>query len=187
METQLQDAVRRAGRRAVRIALVGAVAGLALGVWLSLGERPLALFLICLGSAMVAAGLSAALSIMLSQRRMKRLVSAPITGLDADQRRDVRRAIESGAPVAPALESHTIEHARVLEVTLPLATAQVLVLYCGIAGSQVISLGSAETSWVRLVLIGVLVVTSVIAIVELRRGLARVRRYLDGAPAAVRE
>jgi len=183
---QLHDAVRRAARRAVWIALAGAVAGLAVGVWLSHGERPLEVFLTSLGCAMTVAGIGAALSTLVSQLRMKRLVSAAAGGLDAAGQRDVQRAVLSGAPVSPALESQAVAHAGVLEVTLPLVAAQQLLLFCGIAGSQVSGLASSETSWFRIVLIGVLVAAGAVTVVELRRSLARVRRFLaahDDVPA----
>jgi hypothetical protein len=178
VETQLHDAVRRAARRAVWFALAGAVAGMAIGVWLSHGGGPLEVFLTGLGCAMAVGGLGAALSTMVSQFRMKRVVSAAAGGLDAAEQRDVQRAVLSGAPVPPALEPQAVAHAGVLEVTLPLVTAQQLFLFCGIAGSQVSGLASSETSWIRIVLIGVLVAAGAVTVVELRRSLARVRRFL---------
>ncbi|MDM7891398.1 hypothetical protein [Curtobacterium caseinilyticum] len=186
MEKELNNAVRRAARRAVWIALTGAVAGLAVGVWLSHGERPLEVLLTSLGCVLAIGGLGAALSTMLSQFRMKRLVSAPTAELDADERRAVQRAVLSGAPTPAALETRAAGHARVLEATLPLATSQQLFLFCGLAGSQVIGLASDVTSWFRLVLIGVLVAAGAVTVVELRRSLARVRRFLaahDDIPA----
>ncbi|WP_182046369.1 hypothetical protein [Curtobacterium sp. ME26] len=178
METQLQDAVRQAARRASWIALAGAVAGIAIGVWLSYGERSLEVFLTSLGCAMALGGLGAALSTMVSQFRMKHLVSAATGGLDAAEQRDVQRAVLSGAPIPAALEARAVAHAHVLEVTLPLVTAQQLFLFCGIAGSQVIGLASDVTSWFRIVLVGVLVVVGAITVVQLRRSLARVRHFL---------
>jgi hypothetical protein len=127
---------------------------------------------------MAVGGLGAALSTMVSQFRMKRVVSAAAGGLDAAEQRDVQRAVLSGAPVPPALEPQAVAHAGVLEVTLPLVTAQQLFLFCGIAGSQVSGLASSETSWIRIVLIGVLVAAGAVTVVELRRSLARVRRFL---------
>ncbi|OEI70179.1 hypothetical protein [Curtobacterium sp. ER1/6] len=178
METQLQDAVRRAARRAVWIAIAGAVAGIAIGVWLSHGGSPLEVFLTSLGCAMALGGLGAALSTLVSQFRLKHLVSAATGGLDAAEQRDVQRAVLSAASIPPALESRAVAHAHVLEVTLPLVTAQQLFLFCGIAGSQVNGLASDVTSWFRIVLVGVLVVVGAITVVQLRRSLARVRRFL---------
>lgn len=182
----MQDAVRRAARRAVWIALAGAVAGIAVGVWLSHGGNSLEVFLTSLGCAMALGGLGAALSTMVSQFRMKRLVSAAAGGLDTAAQRDVQRAVLSGAPIPTALEARAVAHAHVLEVTLPLVTAQQLFLFCGIAGSQVIGLASDVTSWFRIVLVGVLVLVGAITVVQLQRSLARVRYFLaahDDVPA----
>ncbi|PZF56529.1 hypothetical protein DEJ23_10200 [Curtobacterium sp. MCSS17_008] len=180
MDPQLHEAVRRAARRATWIALAGAVAGAAIGIWLSFGGRPIEVFLLTLGGAMAVGGLGAALSTMVTQFRMRNLTSAPTAGLDVAEKRGVQRAIQSGAPVAPELEPRAAGHARVLAVTLPLATAQFVLLYCGIIGSQVISLASADSlAWFRIVLIAVLIVTGAIAIVLLRRSLVRVRHYLE--------
>lgn len=193
VDPQLQDAVRRATRRAAWIAAVGGLVGLAVGLWLGVGDdggvEPYRVVATVLGAAMAIGGLGAALSIFVAQFRMRSMTNAPLAGLDSAGKRAVQAAVFSGVPVTPhdsVSARRTAGQARVLAATLPLATVQYALLFCGITGSQVLGLGSSDgwASWVRIALIVVLVVTGVVATVQLHRNAVRVRRTVaevDGA------
>ncbi|WP_137766960.1 hypothetical protein [Curtobacterium sp. SGAir0471] len=179
MDPRLPGAVRRAARRATWVGVVGAVVGAAIGIWLSLGERPDEVLFLVVGGTSAVGGLEAAMTIVIAQFRMRSMTSAPTAALTVAEKRAVQGAILSRASIAPDLEPRAAAQARVLAATLPLAMAQFVLLYFGIIGSQVIGLASADPlNWFRIVLIAVLAVTGVIAFVVLRRNLARVRRFL---------
>ena len=180
MDPRLPDAVRRAARRATRVGVVGAVIGAAIGIWLSLGERSVEVILLVLGGTLAVGGLAATLTILVAQFRMRSMTSAPSAGLSVAEKRGVQRAILSRASIATELRPRAADQARVLAVTLPIATAQFTLLSVGIIGSQVISLASADSLvWFRIVLIAVLVATAITVIVVLHRNLVQVRRSLE--------
>ncbi len=159
--------------------VVGAVTGAAIGFWLSFGERPAEVLLLVVGGTMAVGGLGATLTILASQFRMRSLTNGPTAGLTVGEKRMVQGAILSRASIALELKPAAVDQARVLAAILPLATAQSALLSCGLIGSQVIGLASADSSsWFRIVLVAVLIVTGVIVFGVLRRNLDRVRRYL---------
>ncbi|WIE76730.1 hypothetical protein [Curtobacterium sp. MCSS17_007] len=180
MNPRLPDAVRRAARRAAWVGVVGSVVGAAIGIWLSLGERPVEVLLLVLGGTLAGGGLAATLTILVSQFWMRAVTTAPTLGLSLAEKRELQGAILTRASIAPELGPRAADQARVLAVTLPLAMAQSTLLSVGIVGSQVIGLASADSlAWFRVVLIAVLVVTGVIVIVVLRRNLIQVRRSIE--------
>lgn len=159
--------------------MVGALTGAAIGVWLSVGEPPVAVLFLVLGGTMAVGGLGATLTILVSQFRMRSMTSAPTAGLTVAEKRGVQGAILSRGSIAPELEPAAAVQARVLSAVIPLATAQFVLLYCGLTGSQVIGLASADSlTWFRIVLVALLVITGVIVFVVLRRNVVRVRRYI---------
>ncbi|MCS5488292.1 hypothetical protein NY588_14310 [Curtobacterium flaccumfaciens pv. beticola] len=180
MDPRLPDAVRRAARRATWFGVFGAVIGAAIGIWLSLGERPVEVILVVTGGTLAVGGLAATMTILVAQFRMRSMTNAPTDGLNVTEKRGVQEAILSQASIAAELRPRAADQARVLAVTLPIATAQSTLLFVGIIGSQAIGPASADPLvWFRIVLIAVSVVTAVIVIVMLRRNLVRVRRSLE--------
>jgi Flp pilus assembly protein TadB len=177
------------------IAVVGGLVGLAAGVWLGLGlgddhgVEPYQVVFTALGGAMAVGGLVAALSTIAAQIRMMSSINGPTAGLDRSDKRAVQKAVLSGVPITPAeseFARRTADQARVLAATLPLATAQFVLLFCGITGSQLVTLGSGDAwgSWFRVALIVVIVIAGVVSTVLLRRSTRRVHRYLAGLEQA---
>lgn len=107
-------------------------------------------------------------------------------GLSPAGKRMVTQAIKTGSPIQPPesdLALRAREHARLLSTYQPLALAQFLLLYVGIAGIQFPRLadedvfGSAFTRF----LCAALLITALIMTPILLRAVRRSRRYLHAA------
>ncbi|WP_144801658.1 hypothetical protein [Curtobacterium sp. BH-2-1-1] len=182
MSDELHETVRRAVRRTTWITVLGAVVGVGVGLWLSAGEDPLERALVVVGGLMAIGGFAGTATALIAKRRMSSVTSAPTTGLDAAGKRAVQKAVFAGVPVEPRdplLALRAADLAEVLSLTLPLATAQFVLLYGGIIGSQVIGLVSSN-GWgatFRIILVVVMVIAGVVVIVLMRRSALQVDRY----------
>lgn len=183
------DTVRCARRRTTLLAVIGAVAGGAVGWFLGDTESPRALGLTVVGFAAAVGGLAGAFSLAVTTTRLSSLMSAPLDGLPPEARQRITRAVKSGVPLDDSagreLRQRAYDHARGPAVYQPLALAQFLLLYVGIMGPQVPQLGSDTSGavWSRLIC-SVLLITAAILTPLLLRHTRNARRHMWAASRA---
>lgn len=181
----LTSAARRAWRRTVPIAIVGFIVGAVVGWFLSGDESGFDRVLSVVGFGCGVGGLAGTFSLLVTTIRFASAVQRPLRGLDPQQSRSLRRSVSTGTPVEPRdseAARRAEEWARLSSVYQPLALAQFLLLYVGIAGAQIPDLTDRD-SFAR-VIVGLLVVAAVTFAIILARQTRRARRYLAAAAAS---
>ncbi|PCN48064.1 hypothetical protein Csp2054_09330 [Curtobacterium sp. 'Ferrero'] len=179
---------RRAWRRTVPIAIIGFVVGAVVGIIVSSGDDVLARVLAILGVGMSFGGLGGALSLAPASFRLAPSMQWPIRELDKSGRKAVRRAVFSGRPLGePGSEMahRAFDWARGAAVTLPVMIGQFLLLYAGIAGSQLPNL-ERDDLWLggfARMFIAVIVVVGIAVSISLGRQIRGARRYLEAVSA----
>lgn len=166
------------------IAIGGFGVGALAGVFFADGEPALTRFLIVLGIGMALGGLGGAVSLLPATFRTGPPMQESVRGLDRADRRAVLRAVSAGRPIGPRdSESarRAADWARIAVRSLPIALAQVLLLYAGIAGPQLPNLVSEDvwSAGFARVFIAALVVTAVGFAIVFTRRIRGVRRYLE--------
>ncbi|MBF4609247.1 hypothetical protein [Curtobacterium sp. VKM Ac-1393] len=183
---ELELTARRAWRRTTLLALIGAVVGAVIGGLLAMTESGAVAVLTVVGFGASTSGLTGTFSILATTIGMSTAMQATTAGLSPAGKRVVTQAIKTGSPIQPPesdLALRAREHARLLSTYQPLALAQFLLLYLGIAGAQFPRLadddvfGSAFTRF----LCAALLFTALIMTPILLRAARRSRRYLRAA------
>ncbi len=180
---ELDEIARRAWRRTVPIAIGGFVVGAVIGALLPGTDSALGRFLSVVGFGLCVGGLSGTFSLLTASFRVAPSLQGPLRGLGRADQRGVRRAVFSGRPIEPAgseLAHRAFDWAQGAAVGLPVNLGQFLLLYAGIAGTQVPNLVRDDV-WNPVfprVFVAALVVVAVALSVVLGRQIRGARRYL---------
>ncbi|ROS62838.1 hypothetical protein EDF42_2535 [Curtobacterium sp. PhB172] len=182
----LELTARRAWRRTTLLALIGAVVGAAIGWLLATTESGAVAVLTVVGFGASVGGLTGTFSILATTIGMSTAMQATTAGLSPAGKRMVTQAIKTGSPIQPPesdLALRAREHARLLSTYQPLALAQFLLLYVGIAGIQVPRLADDDVfgSAFSRFLCAALLITALVMTPILLRAVRRSRRYLRAA------
>lgn len=180
---ELELNARRAWRRTTLLALIGAVVGAVIGGILATTESGAVAVLTVVGFGASVGGLAGTFSILATTIGMSTAMQTTTAGLSPGGKRMVTQAIKTGSPIQPPesdLALRAREHARLLSTYQPLALAQFLLLYLGIAGAQFPRLADEDVSGSALprFLCAALLITALIMTPILLRAVRRSRRYL---------
>lgn len=183
---ELELTARRAWRRTTLLALIGAVVGAVIGGLLATTESGAVAVLTVVGFGASVGGLTGTFSILVTTIGMSTAMQATTAGLSPADKRMVTQAIRTGSPIQPPesdLALRAREHARLLSTYQPLALAQFLLLYLGIAGAQFPMFADDDVSGSAFprFLCAALLITALIMTPILLRAVRRSRRYLRAA------
>jgi hypothetical protein len=180
---ELDEIARRAWRRTIPIAIGGFVVGAVIGALLPGTDSALGRFLSIVGFGLCVGGLSGTFSLLAASFRLAPSMQWPLRGLGRADRRGVRRAVFSGQPIEPRdseLARRALDWAQGAAMALPVNLGQFLLVYAGIAGTQVPNL-IRDDAWnpeFPRVFIAALVVVAIVFSVVFGRQIRGARRYL---------
>lgn len=183
---EVELTARRAWRRTTLLALIGAVVGAVIGWLLATTESGAVAVLTVVGFGASVGGLTGTFSILATTIGMSTAMQATTAGLSPAGKRMVTQAIKTGSPIQPPesdLALRAREHAQLLSTYQPLALAQFLLLYVGIAGIQFPRLADDDVfgSTFPRFLCAALLITALIMTPILLRAVRRSRRYLQAS------